>query len=480
MELYMRRNKTIQNKKHLREKSTIYLHGNKRNVKVKHKKIIIIIIIINILIVLSFISIKLSMREDEAVENVTKKVSFEEDNTIPQTISNQNSSTNTNNSTNCENEISEKITPEIAVENYNTEIQCINSNIRVKVNADINNYNEDSAQILTASPTNISKEEFENFADVVTQGAKLYIYDPYDKGEKDKLYTGALGEKKDNLLYTTITHLKAKVENNKTALITFYQSRTQAESKILFQNFNNEYEYNKFIVYDGIAAKNISISYEEALNRSWDIVRNIDTKGNLVLASTMIAYSTDNGLTRDTSPNAYNFIFTRTYNELLELPLMSLPDPKMNEENFQLITNEYLEIRIDDFGIEYCTWVSPCTIESYDNYTGKLLEFPKVSEIFESYCKDDLEYYGPNSDELILNVSRIELNYITIPKAEDYQTLEVIPVWDFILSDPPLVYINNKNNFVPEEGKDVSIITINAIDGSVINRNPRVLYKTIS
>ncbi|WP_046442015.1 DUF6034 family protein, partial [Christensenella hongkongensis] len=62
-----------------------------------------------------------------------------------------------------------------------------------------------------------------------------------------------------------------------------------------------------------------------------------------------------------------------------------------------------------------------------------------------------------------LNVDRILFGYLRIKQQNDETKFDIVPVWDFFGNSDILNQLGN--------GNYNSILTINAIDGSVIDRN---------
>jgi hypothetical protein len=95
--------------------------------------------------------------------------------------------------------------------------------------------------------------------------------------------------------------------------------------------------------------------------------------------------------------------------------------------------------------------------------------------IFENYCKIKFSWAPPYEDMpkdagATFNVKRIELNLMAIPEKDNLENYITVPVWDFIADQEyEEVYIDQEG-YAVEGDKDISIITINAINGTVINR----------
>ena len=68
------------------------------------------------------------------------------------------------------------------------------------------------------------------------------------------------------------------------------------------------------------------------------------------------------------------------------------------------------------------------------------------------------------------NVKSIELNYMIIPEKDNLESYIAVPVWDFIADmDYDEEYMTQEDTILVGR-EEISIVTINAIDGTIINR----------
>ncbi|MHB1313936.1 MAG: DUF6034 family protein [Christensenellales bacterium] len=137
------------------------------------------------------------------------------------------------------------------------------------------------------------------------------------------------------------------------------------------------------------------------------------------------------------------------------------------------VNQEKIEIHVNDGGIVYFFWESPYETSEVVSDNVQLLDFEEVKRIFFSQMKKEgqgrNEWYGMNN--LVndtLNIERAQLGMmVTIDKDKPGQFL-CIPVWDFFASTDK-TYRDNRTERGNEQ--NYSILTVNAINGSIINRN---------
>lgn len=118
---------------------------------------------------------------------------------------------------------------------------------------------------------------------------------------------------------------------------------------------------------------------------------------------------------------------------------------------------ENIEMTILRGKVVYLFWRNPCDI-SLLNQAVDLLPFEDIWTVFERQVF--LQNYG--SQDVTIQIDDIRLGYYYLPKKNNPGNYMIVPVWDFIgTSETPDGYgIKTPASFV----------TINAIDGTVINR----------
>lgn len=124
--------------------------------------------------------------------------------------------------------------------------------------------------------------------------------------------------------------------------------------------------------------------------------------------------------------------------------------------------NEIIEFRINDDGIIDFRYETPIEITDTVVEKSALKSFDEVKDIFEQMAPVT---YASNDDmqKVEINIDRVVLGYARISEPDSYDTGLMVPVWDFI-GTKKYIY----DGYYSKEYK--SILTINAIDGTVINR----------
>ena len=124
---------------------------------------------------------------------------------------------------------------------------------------------------------------------------------------------------------------------------------------------------------------------------------------------------------------------------------------------------EYLYIEIQDGEVVKAAWKNPSDITHIDNENVQTKSWEEIKDIFI----DQMEYLlSPETDskktEVFIN--RIELGLTKILMKNSTDDYKLIPTWSFS------GYDQDTNPESEKVGAPICFITINAIDGSVIDR----------
>lgn len=143
---------------------------------------------------------------------------------------------------------------------------------------------------------------------------------------------------------------------------------------------------------------------------------------------------------------------------------------------------EWVEVYLDEgYNVRFINWLHPSVMGNIVNENVALLSFEQVQGII----RDTLRYYVPDFplwdgvQHRTLVIERIVLGMMRVKVADSADDYVLIPVWDcfgYIIdhyaSQDTSEYVLDQNNnaTVDERGGVGSFFTINAIDGSIIDR----------
>lgn len=120
---------------------------------------------------------------------------------------------------------------------------------------------------------------------------------------------------------------------------------------------------------------------------------------------------------------------------------------------------ESLIFYVNDDGIVGMRWMSPCQIGDAVTEDSALLGFEDVMDVFEKmYIVDN---GGAEKD---VTIDSICLGYARVLKQDETGVGLLVPAWDFFGT------VTDADGTVYDEG-DRSLLTINAVDGSIIDRS---------
>jgi hypothetical protein len=130
---------------------------------------------------------------------------------------------------------------------------------------------------------------------------------------------------------------------------------------------------------------------------------------------------------------------------------------------------ESISVSVDANGIIEFMWNFPkSTVEIIDDDV-KIMSFDEVINTFEQKILYTMYMDGNSKREV--HIKKIELSLMPVKKKDSSKTV-LVPVWDFrgYFFDPDdEVWANSAN--VINESDSSSFLTINAIDGAIINRS---------
>ena len=179
----------------------------------------------------------------------------------------------------------------------------------------------------------------------------------------------------------------------------------------------------------------------------------------------------------------YVFIFTRNVNNTFVTYACNNISGNEYSEPWPY---ESIVIMVDDEGVSVMHWQSPLSqVTSKITNDAPLLEFEKIKKITEQQIEiDNLQYKwaekmssGAEIKSVELQIDKIVLGYMRIKSAELSGTYNLVPVWDFFGHEKVCVDVNGSEyNFVSSDRDNFgnykhSYLTINAIDGTIIDRN---------
>jgi len=167
--------------------------------------------------------------------------------------------------------------------------------------------------------------------------------------------------------------------------------------------------------------------------------------------------------------SAYEFMYTRSVNGVSVTytnDISSWP-PEDSNNLSEGWMYEKLRIFVDDDGIYAYMWNGPSTVTEVLNDKATLLPFEQIKKIFENMILVKYgDYIGDGaSKNIIINITEIRLGLTRVTEQDNNVYGLLVPAWDFFGS-----YDEGIGYPIGLDGYE-SLLTINAVDGSIIDRN---------
>lgn len=221
----------------------------------------------------------------------------------------------------------------------------------------------------------------------------------------------------------------------------------------------------------------VNISKKEAQRKAKDIAQALDD--GLELAYTGVAgFIGDKGY----DEHVWQMIFTRKINEFVTpFEIHEQGGDISVELTAPPVPYEKIIISINDKGIAEFQWQTPMKVDRIANENVALMPFKDLQERAKDILKNSFnqlsENYGDEVEHTNVYINYITLGFMRINEKGRIGGYRLVPVWDFY------GYWQNEpkdTSDIPEEELDLqevdyypynSLLTINAIDGSHIDRN---------
>lgn len=163
----------------------------------------------------------------------------------------------------------------------------------------------------------------------------------------------------------------------------------------------------------------------------------------------------------------YEIYFTR---ELDGIPITYTREPGTTiEGNDPSWPYEAINVVYGKEGLQYFLWANPYQVEEAGSEYVFLLPFSDIQAVFEKIMlKKHADWYQDISAEIYYEINEIRLGYMRVREKGNSTEGTMIPVWDFFGSET-IIYDDAGETSVIA-GPYESMLTINAMDGTVIDR----------
>lgn len=211
--------------------------------------------------------------------------------------------------------------------------------------------------------------------------------------------------------------------------------------------------------------ESLSISIEEAEKKAEELLSNMNITGFVCCEKDKYCELPDVRKV-DIPDREYRQVYKFTYLRQLDNTVVSNEAGSKHIEGWSGDTyvkkdwcGESIEIMVNDSGIVGFYYSSPIEVTETVVESSQLKSFEEIKSIFEEMV---IITCGDEDNDVNIDIDKVVLRYTRISEADNYDSGLLVPVWDFIgLKNGGSTYI------IPNT--PVPIISINAIDGSVID-----------
>lgn len=131
---------------------------------------------------------------------------------------------------------------------------------------------------------------------------------------------------------------------------------------------------------------------------------------------------------------------------------------------------EKLDFIFDEKGMDCFRWTNPYNIEEISDEYVFLIPFSEIQNVFEEMLmKKCHDRYADSDMRLTFQVDEVRLGYMRIMEKGNTKEGTMVPVWDF-LGSSTMIYGDTDEGYT-EGGPYNCLLTINAMDGTVIDRD---------
>ena len=236
----------------------------------------------------------------------------------------------------------------------------------------------------------------------------------------------------------------------------------------------------------------LNITENEAIQEADDVVRRLGADNmEYAACTTGIMLSTDGHYTSDYDPQrpqAYLIYYKRNVSGVpVTYDLRSFSNDFAEDSYTASTMYERIMVAVDDTGVTYIRWQGPISIDGVSVENNKIIPFEdmmilaknQLSYSYAAYDENQQQPSGPAQAQPLneiengrvvcneVHIQRITLGFMQLP-VKDKDKHELVPVWDFF-GCYETVYENGAR--VMHYQNDKSLLTINALDGSVIDRD---------
>lgn len=215
----------------------------------------------------------------------------------------------------------------------------------------------------------------------------------------------------------------------------------------------------------------MDLSYEEAEQLALEKIGQLGVGLELSDWDYTVRYQGRERMNRDNiQEGGYKFTFARRVDEI---PVIQTDQYEGAVEPASMIMkpwgHERCQIIIGPDGVEHLELYNISEVGSVQSEQVKLLDFDSIMDIYQRMLAADYRELPEYEKSRTIHIRKITLGYARIVEPLERESIgSLVPVWDFFGGSD--VEGEESTSYDSGEHSDHSYLTINAIDGSIINR----------
>ena len=272
----------------------------------------------------------------------------------------------------------------------------------------------------------------------------------------------------------------ANLGNDREAFFNLRTNESGKNTSLRFEIYDTREEFYSEYGYTAPVKEQIKYSQEEALEIAYQKLSDMGIDYMVMEIANKETDEQNNDL-----HYGYLFYFVRAVNNMKTTATVEAPNLEVSS-NASVWKQENIVVAVDNTGVNYLYWESPSELKTTLNENVNLLEFDLIMDTLKEQIMDNIVYIDYVGDEGYIEkcefvIDRIVLGNMTISQKNSKNEYLMLPVWDFfgheiITYTPDYIekvddhFLVDENNTRTVEEPYHSYLTINAVDGSIIDR----------
>ncbi|MDL2258736.1 DUF6034 family protein [Eubacteriales bacterium OttesenSCG-928-K08] len=353
--------------------------------------------------------------------------------------------------------------------------------LKVNINADVLVPTSEKMPVAEAEPADFSQDVITKLFDRLC--GELDMYDS-SGNRSNGILSGMQSNFTDNgvmVSYST-TGLSLQSADGKTVFnaINLPSPRSAIDTRranVMFWTERGLHDYSDYpvcrISKDSKLPKEASGKLSTSPSKAFEKVHALVKDTGLMIADAYLVHDAKNapGASGKASRYAYKFLCTRSINGVPTATVFGESATQTGAMQTKSWAYELMEVIVDDTGIIRVYWYSPHTITRVSNSDAKLLPFNEIQRKLEEAMTKE---YGKMKTQFSLKALEIDIIYISLSLQRVTESGSIdrgtyVPAWNFYGHETQ-VEKNGDRYYSPRyAGCNEICLSINAIDGSIIN-----------